>query len=91
MLGGTLPTPDSRFQIRDWLQGTLGASSVILPGTTIGDQATLAPLTVPALGSTVKPKAIYMGVPAIPVKVSITVFIALTLWAHLTKKKIMRL
>lgn len=52
-----------------WLQGTIGASAVILPGTTLGSQATLAPLTVPNSGSILKPGTIYMGSPAMPVKV----------------------
>ena len=55
------------------VQGTLGASTVILPGVSIGAQATLAPLAVPTIGSIIKPKATYMGVPASAVKVSIDV------------------
>lgn len=52
------------------VQGTLGASSVILPGTTIGAQATLAPLAVPPAGADVKSKGIYIGSPAVAIKVS---------------------
>ena len=50
-------------------QGTLGASSVVLPGSTIGAQATLAPLAAPAAGSVVEPKTINIGAPSVPVKV----------------------
>lgn len=49
--------------------GTVGAWSVLLPGVTVERQATLAPLSVPALGSTVKQQFVYMGSPANPVKV----------------------
>lgn len=55
--------------IKIGLQGTLGASSVLLPGVTVGSQATLAPLAVPALGSDVEAKTIYIGAPAVPGKV----------------------
>lgn len=50
-------------------QGTLGASAVILPGTTVGAQATLAPLAAPAVGSVIEPKTINIGAPAVAVKV----------------------
>lgn len=50
-------------------QGTVGASSVILPGTTVGAQATLAPLAAPAVGSTVEPLTINIGAPSAAVKV----------------------
>ena len=49
--------------------GTVGAWSVILPGVTVERQATLAPLSVPELGSTVTARTVYMGAPAKPVKV----------------------
>lgn len=50
-------------------QATLGASSVLLPGTTLGTQSTLAPLAAPAIGSVVEAKSINLGAPAVPVKV----------------------
>ena len=49
--------------------GTLGAWAVVLPGVTVGQQATLAPLTIPELGSNLRPKTVYLGAPAQPVKV----------------------
>ena len=52
-------------------QGTLGASSVLLPGTTVGAQATLAPLASPAVGSVVEPKTINIGAPSSAVKVNL--------------------
>lgn len=51
------------------VQGLIGAGAVVLPGTTLGKQATLAPLAVPAIGSTVKGKTIHIGSPAVATKV----------------------
>ena len=51
--------------------GTLGAWTVVLPGVTVGQQATLAPLSIPDLGADMKAKTVYMGAPAAPVKVRI--------------------
>lgn len=50
-------------------QGTLGASSVLLPGVTVGSQATLAPLACPAAGTTIEPLTVNIGAPCMPVKV----------------------
>ena len=43
--------------------------AILLPGTELASQATLAPLTVPDPGSNLAPKTVYIGAPAIPVKV----------------------
>ena len=65
-------------------------------GVTLGKQTTLAPLAVPALGSTVKPKTICMGAPAQPVKVcpclhasaAALATSACTCWHHGTCKRL---
>ncbi|KAK9812147.1 hypothetical protein WJX73_000290 [Symbiochloris irregularis] len=48
--------------------GTVGAWSVLLPGVTVGEQATLAPLSVPEPGTKMLPRTVYMGAPAKAVK-----------------------
>ena len=50
----------------------MGASAIILPGTTVQKQATLAPLTVSEAGSTLNASTIYIGAPATPIKVQPT-------------------
>ncbi|KAK9803517.1 hypothetical protein WJX73_001742 [Symbiochloris irregularis] len=52
--------------------GTIGAWAVIMPGVTVGQQATLAPLTIAEAGSDMKPRTVYMGAQAQPVKVNLT-------------------
>lgn len=49
--------------------GMVGAWSVLLPGVTVSEQATLAPLSVPEMGETLYARNVYMGAPAKPVKV----------------------
>ena len=64
------------------MQGTIGASAVLLPGTTVGSQATLAPLTVPDAGTNLNAKTVYLGAPAFPVKVAWLLCLALILHSN---------
>ena len=49
--------------------GTVGAWTVVMPGVRVGEQTTLAPLSIPRVGAELKARTVYMGAPAIPVKV----------------------
>jgi UDP-2-acetamido-3-amino-2,3-dideoxy-glucuronate N-acetyltransferase len=66
---GRLPQAHARYETRDWLQKTLvkrgaslGAASVILPGVTVGEFATVAAGAV--VTRDVPPYALVMGNPA---------------------------
>lgn len=53
--------------------GMVGAWSVLLPGVTVSEQATLAPLSVPNMGDRLSARTVYMGAPAKAVKVGCAV------------------
>ena len=50
----------------------VGAWAIALPGVSVGEQATMAPLAIAEVGCDVAPRTINMGAPAYPVKVSLT-------------------
>ena len=67
----------------------MGASAIILPGTTVQKQATLAPLTVSEAGSTLNASTIYIGAPATPIKVQPTSTLCLAhMWSLCTASTI---
>ena len=49
------------------MQALLGVSAVLLPGTLVGQGATLGALASPRMGSSLKPGRVHMGQPAHPV------------------------